>query len=276
MITTDHQWPTALAHDVATAPAAPARARSGWRAAVRLAAAEARLVVREPAVLVGLVVFPAVTALIIAGSFGNTPDPEFGGVAPTEHYVVGYLGVVLAQLGLVSLPVHLAAYRELGVLRRYRAAGISGPTLIAGQVLLGAVLGLAACALVLGVSGAVYGIPAPADLLATVAWFVGGLACFLALGVALGLAMPSARTATAVGNLVFFPMFLLGGGGPPRQVMTAAMRGISDVLPLSHLIGGLRQSWLGTTDDPHVWWFPAALTLVAVAIALRLARRQMG
>ena len=66
-------------------------------------------------------------------------------------------------------------------------------------------------------------------------------------------------------------MFLLGGGGPPRDVMTAAMQTISDVLPLSHVIGGLRQAWLGTTDDPHALWWPVVVAAVAVLVALRAA-----
>ena len=51
------------------------------------------------------------------------------------------------------------------------------------------------------------------------------------------------------------------------------MQTISDALPLSHVIGGLRQSWLGTTDDPHVLWWPLAVTAIAVAVAARYARR---
>ena len=62
--------------------------------------------------------------LVLAGVFGSTPDPEFGGVVPSEHYVVGYVGVVLAALGLVTLPATLAERRERGVLRRYRASGV--------------------------------------------------------------------------------------------------------------------------------------------------------
>ena len=92
-------------------------------AARRITAAEVRLVLREPAVLVGLVAFPAVTLLVLAGVFGSEPDPEFAGARPSEHYVVGYIGVVLAQIGLVTLPVHVASRRELGIARRYRAAG---------------------------------------------------------------------------------------------------------------------------------------------------------
>src|SRR5690606_12631078 len=64
--------------------------RRPGRVTARLAASELRLVLREPAVLVGLVAFPAVTVLVLAGVFGSSPDPDFGGVRPSEHYVVGY------------------------------------------------------------------------------------------------------------------------------------------------------------------------------------------
>ncbi len=66
-------------------------------------------------------------------------------------------------------------------------------------------------------------------------------------------------------------MFLLGGGGPPQDVMTSPMQTISDVLPLTHIIGGLRLSWLGDTDDPHALWWPVLVAVVA--LALRRAHR---
>ena len=55
---------------------------------------------REPMVAVGLIGFPLVTVLVLAGVFGQVPDPEFGGVAPDDHYLAGYIGVVLGALGL--------------------------------------------------------------------------------------------------------------------------------------------------------------------------------
>ena len=116
----------------------------------------------------------------------------------------------------------------------------------------------------------------PDDPLRVVAWFVAGLLCFIAIGGALGAVMPSSRAAAAFGNLLFVPMFLLGGGGPPREVMTGAMQTVSDVLPLSHIIGGLRLSWLGATDDPHALWWPALVAVVAVFVAVRTMRRHVG
>jgi ABC-2 type transport system permease protein len=246
------------------------------RTIVRLTVLELRLLAREPGVLVGLVAFPAVTVLVLAGVFGSEPDPEFGGVIPSEHYVVGYVGVVLASLGLVTLPAHLASHRELGVLRRYRAAGLDARAVIGSHIALGAVLGTVASAVVLTIGAVAYGVSMPDDPLGVVAWFVAGLLCFIAIGGALGAVMPSSRAAAAFGNLLFVPMFLLGGGGPPREVMTGAMQTVSDPLPLSHIIGGLRLSWLGSTDDPHALWWPALVATVAVFVAVRTMRRNVS
>jgi ABC-2 type transport system permease protein len=245
------------------------------RTAVRLTSVELRLLLREPMVAVGLLGFPLVTMLVIAGVFGQVPDPDFGGVAPDDHYIAGYIGVVLGALGIITLPVFIATGRELGVTRRLRASGVSAGVLVATRALVGIVLGIAAVAVVLAVGSAAYGMRRPADPLGVVGWFTAGLACFVALGLALGSLAPTPRSAAALGNLLFVPIFLLGGGGPPREVMSGPMRGIADAIPLTHVVGGLRASWLGQTDDPHVLWWPLLLTAGAVVLALAAARRRV-
>src|SRR5690606_19856411 len=112
------------------------------------------------------------------------------------------------------------------------------------------------------------------DPLGVAAWFVAGLACFVAIGGALGSVLPSGRAASALGNLLFVPMFLLGGGGPPRGVMTGAMQTVSDLLPLSHVVGGIREAWLGRTDDPLALWWPVAVAVVAVLLATWTSARR--
>ncbi len=56
--------------------------------------------------------------------------------------------------------------------------------------------------------------------------------------------------------------------------MTSTMQSISDVLPLSHVVGGLRHAWLGSTDDPHVLWWPLLVTALALTVAVVSARRR--
>lgn len=247
-----------------------------FRTTLRLAAYELRLLAREPMVAVSLIGFPLATVLVLAGVFGQGPDPDFGGVAPDDHYLAGYIGVVLASMGLITIPMHLATHRELGVLRRFRAAGLSGGVVVASEIVLGLVLGTVSVAVVLAAGSAVYGLAAPDDVVAVLGWYLVGLVCFIAIGVALGSLIPTGRSASALGNFIFVPMFLLGGGGPPRAVMTSTMQTLSDALPLSHVIGGLRQAWLGSTDDPRALWWPLLVAAAAVFLAVWSARRRAG
>lgn len=244
-----------------------------WRVALRLAFVELRLLRREPMAAVALIGFPAVMVLVIAGVFGTAPDPDFGNVAPDDYYVASYAGVVLASLGLVTLPVHLATHRQTGVTRRYTAAGLTPGVVAISHAIVGAIVGILGAAVVLGVGAAVYGVTAPDRPLHALGWFMVGLACFVAIGVTLGTLLRTSRAATAMGDLLFVPMFLLGGGGPPRTVMPAPMRAVADTLPLSHVIGGIRHAWLGTTTDLHALWWPVLVTATCIALTARLGRR---
>ena len=118
-------------------------------------------------------------------------------------------------MGLVMLPVHLASYRERGVLRRFAAAGFPRWSFAIAQLIVGLITTVVACVLLLAVAAPVYGLPALHDAWRVVAALAFGAVGFVSLGVLLGTLLPSARSAQAVGLLLFFPSFLLGAGGPP-------------------------------------------------------------
>ena len=193
-------------------------------AAGRLIKAELRLMTRDPLVLTFVFAFPVVTMLIIGGAFGTRPNPGFNHVNPAHWYVASYLTVVIAAVGLVMLPVHLASYRERGVLRRFAAAGFPRWSFALAQLVVGLITIAVACALLLAVAAPVYGLPALHDGWRVAAALALGAVGFVSLGVLLGTLLPSARSAQAVGLLLFFPSFLLGAGGPPPNVMGSAVQ----------------------------------------------------
>jgi hypothetical protein len=109
---------------------------------------EVKLFTREPIAVVFAFAFPLVVLLVLAGAFGAEPDSNFGGVAGIDYYVPGYLGVVIASIGLIGLPVHLASLRERGVLRRLRASSVSMTDMFGAQAVVHvamAVLGGPSC-----------------------------------------------------------------------------------------------------------------------------------
>jgi ABC-2 type transport system permease protein len=228
----------------------------------RLVRAELKLMTRDPLVLTFVFVFPIVTMLIIGGSFGTDPDPDFAGARPSHWYVASYLTVVIAATGLVMLPVHLASYRERGVLRRFAASGFPRWSFAVAQLVVGLLTTAVASGLLLAVAAPVYGVPAVHMPLRVAAGVAAGALAFVSGGVLLGSVLPSARAAQAIGLLLFFPSFLLGAGGPPPHVMGAALRNIADFLPLTLVTNAVRGPWLG---------FGSATGSLIVVIALAVA-----
>lgn len=242
---------------------------TGRGAARRLIRAELRLTVRDPMTMFFVFAFPVVTMLIIGGSFGRSPDDSFGGTDPAHWYVASYLTVVIAAAGLVMLPVHIASYRERGVLRRFAAAGFSRWSFAAAQMVAGLVAIAVAGAVLLAVAAPVYGVPTPHSWWRLLAALAAGSVAFVSIGVLLGTLLPSARSAQAVGLLLFFPSFLLGAGGPPPAVMGSALRAIAGPLPLTLVTKAVRAPWLGIDNATGDLVIVIALAVVALVVAAR-------
>ena len=94
------------------------------------------------------------------------------------------------------------------------------------------------------------------------------------LGTAVGLAAPTARAAQAIGLLAFFPLYLLGGGGPPQGAMTGPMQAISDALPSA--IPAITEPWLGTSGFGTQVAALGAWAAVGLGATLLLARRKVA
>jgi ABC-2 type transport system permease protein len=236
---------------------------------------ELRLYVREWGMLVFALVFPPLMMLILAGVFGSEANDEaFPGTNGSDYYIASYVGVPLASVAVTALPVMLASYRELGILRRFAASGVGPLRIVLAQAAVCLVSVLAGAVAVVGLAAPVYGVPEVQRPVALAGVVLLGAAVMLTLGVALGLAVGSVRVANAAGLLVFFPMFILGGGGPPSTVMPSTMRDIAGLLPLTHLTEALRAAWLYDQVPVHeigwlVGWLVVGLGLVALAGSLR-------
>src|SRR5262249_57238212 len=127
-----------------------------------------------------------------------------------------------------------------------------------------------ACAVLRGVAAPVCGTPAVPEWWRVATARPLGAVAFVSLGVLLGSVLPSARSAQAVGLLLFFPSFLLGAGGPPPHVMGSAVRHVAAPLPLTLLTNAVREPWL--RPGPGTGSL-AAVAALAVAATVAAARR---
>jgi ABC-2 type transport system permease protein len=232
---------------------------------------EVKLFIREPIAVVFAFAFPLVVLLVLAGVFR---EDTFRGVSGINYYVPGYLAVVIASIGLIGLPVHLAALRERGVLRRLRASSVSVTSVFVAQTVVHLAIALIGSVVLLGAAQLIYGFDAPSSVGGVAVAFTVSTLAFVAIGFLIGSLAPTARAAQAIGLVLFFPMWLLSGAGPPPSVMTEVMRKVSDVLPLTHVVRAIQDPWLGVGSNTFALMVLTVILVVATALSAWLNSRQ--
>jgi len=98
-----------------------------------------------------------------------------------NYYVPGYLALVASAFGLISLPTHLTAYRERGVLRRLHASGIRTRHVLTSQTLVGAALTSIGAVLVVALGMPIYDVRSPASIVTVILMFALSTLCFMAV-----------------------------------------------------------------------------------------------
>jgi ABC-2 type transport system permease protein len=238
----------------------------------RSATVEAKLFLREPLTVAFTLALPLLFLFVMGGVFGNNADPAYyRGAGALDYYVPAYCGLVWAAVGLLALPVHLARYREDGVLRRLRASAARPWVVLGAQLLVMFLISFVGSVLVIAMAAVVYHIHAPHSLAGFLgSWLLCGV-LFSALGVLLAI-IPSSRGALSAGLGLFFTMMMLSGAGPPPEVLTGAMHVVSNLLPLTYILRLLQDPWLALswslTDTAVV-----AAFIVGAALSARLLFR---
>jgi len=236
---------------------------------------ELKLLLREPFAVIFTFVFPLITLVVISGSFSiEDADADFRGAAPWDYYLASYIGVVIGAVGMIALPVHLAAYAERGILRRFRASSIPTWSVLCAQVIVGFLMMVIGGIVLVIASRLIYDASLPEQPVGALVGFVIGAFAFLALGLLIAMVTRNARAAQAVGMILFFPSFLLSGAGPPPDVMSDGMLAVSDVLPLTFVVRALQDPWLGLGQDGTSLALLAAMIVIATTATFWIAGKK--
>jgi ABC-2 type transport system permease protein len=245
------------------------------RRLVKMTWLELKLFAREPLTVVFTMAIPLILLFIMGGVFGNTPRTDevvWRSAGPMDFYIPAYIALVVASLGLIGLPVHLAAYRERGVLRRFRASSVGLRYVLGSQAAVMFCMAVLGGILLVVAAVAGYDPRPPVSPGLAVPAFVLGTLCFASLGVMLGSILPTARAAQSVGVLLWFIMIFISGAGPPPEVLNGAMNWVARFMPLTHTVRLLQDPWLGFGWNVMETIIVVGITIGAALISLRFFR----
>lgn len=240
----------------------------------KLTLVEAKLYLREPMATFFTLAFPLLLLFVFGSIYGNEPTEFFGGRGSVDVSVPAYMAMIIATVGLLSIAITVATYREFGILRRYRATPLRPHTILVATVLVNFAMTLLGVALLVTAAKLVYHLHFDGNVLVVTASFILSALSFFTLGFVIASLAPTARVAQIAGMVIFYPMLFFSGASIPQEIMPEQIRIASRFLPLTHVVRLLQGVWFGGTLDEY--WVEIAVlvaTLVAGVIIVGLTFR---
>ena len=218
----------------------------------KLSYVQTKLYLREPMAVFFTLLFGPTMLILLGLVFGNDPQTIFGGLGQMDVSIPAYTAVIIAMTGLTTVPISMATRRETGVLRRFSATPLRPYTYFLSDIVAPFVMTLLGIFILYIAGKLAYSVRFDGQLLSVILAICLGILTFFSLGYALAGLVPSARTATVIGNVILFPMMFLSGAFIPLEVMPETAKNVASFLPLTHLVTLLRGLWFGTEWNAYM------------------------
>ena len=198
------------------------------------------------------------------------------GLQSAAYIVPGLIGVVMALMTALLTSTCIVRERELGTMEALLATPTRSTEVIIGKLMPYAVLSLVDVGLCTGTGALMFGVLPRGSMVQLL--LLSGVFIFacLSLGLLISAASGSQRIAIVGGLMtLMLPTILLSGFVFPIASMPVALRAVSNILPATHYLVGMRAVYLRGVS---VTVFPAnmlallALTAVIFLLAVRLFR----
>lgn len=241
------------------------------RAFIKLTLTHLKLYIREPVAFFFTIVYAPLMLILFGSIYGNQPQTIFGGRGTMDVSVPAYVALIIVTVGLMSVPISTANYREAGVLRRFRVTPLSPWVYMAAEILQFYLMSLAGVILLALVGALMYHVRLDGSLLAVWLGYNLSVLSMFAMGYLLAGLSPSARVAQALGMALAFPMMFLSGATIPLQVMPQSIQNLARWIPLTYVVQLIQGLWFGEAWSSLVRPM-AVLAGVGLGCALLAAR----
>lgn len=182
-------------------------------------------------------------------------------LTPFDYTFAGLLGFSIVGIGIFGPMNVFPELKKQGILRRLHTTPLKVWQYFMSTMFSQAATGAVAIAVQFAVAITVFHLKINGNLLAISAFIIYSIFMILGIGLAIGGWAKNERQAAPLGNIIVFPMLFLSGTFFPRYAMPEWLQNISDYLPLTPVIDGIRQL---TTEGKTLLQVGPELLLITV------------
>jgi ABC-2 type transport system permease protein len=157
-----------------------------------------------------------------------------------DYTLSGIVGFSILSLAIFGMANGFPADKKTGALRRLRATPLRASQLILATALEYMFVGLLSVASMFLVATLLFGFDMRGNYLTLAIYSLIGIFCLFGFGLAIGGWAKNENQSAPLSNLVAFPMMFLSGVFFPTFLMPQWLQGISQFLPLTPVVDGIR------------------------------------
>jgi ABC-2 type transport system permease protein len=171
------------------------------------------------------------------------------GLSQFDYAFAGLLGFSIIGIGIFGPMNVFPELKKQGILRRLRMTPLKVSEYFVSTALTQVLLGLVSIAVLFFFAITIFDLHVVGNWLEIVPFIALGIVMILGIGLAIGGWAKNERQAAPLGNIVVFPMMFLSGTFFPRFLMPEWLQNVSNYLPLTPVIDGIR---LLVTEGQHL------------------------
>ncbi len=158
-----------------------------------------------------------------------------------DFFAPGIIGMTLMTSGIFGAVAWNTRNKELGILKKLATTPLSKLEWIIGVVLYELLMGAVSTIVIITVGVLAFDLKVIPNIF-TVILIISGAIAFPGIGMVIARFVKEADSADAAANAITFPMMFLSGSFFPLEMMPDFLRQIANILPLTYLSNGLRDS----------------------------------
>lgn len=206
---------------------------------------EWKLLTREFITIFFALIFPVMMLLLFGSIYGNEPNEFMNGYGTVDVSTPGYINMIVAVTGLMSLPLTLAQYRERKILKRFMASPIHPMDILLSQIIVNVMLTLIGLIMLIIVGIIVFDLKFYGNFFEALLAFIIIMLSIFSIGLFITAISKNTRMANAISYIIYFPMLFLSGATMPLELMPQTIRIISKALPMTYGVELFKGVWLG-------------------------------